>query len=203
MITTLHNNESAFENFSNLLNKIILDVENTGTEITSENINIYYGYMSNEMKEKYGEILHPILTDRRAYIDSILDLKLKDLSFSYDKKGNWISYCYFGIHDTLKPIEEYIKEIKESEAYKSVKALCQTEIPDYIQLEDFKEVSRDVLFKYLNKTIGKKKWRVVPERTNIYGYRLNSRDSNKIVGLMIVRPDDSKEENTKFYICNK
>jgi hypothetical protein len=128
-MNALQNNETAFENFSNLLNQIINDIGNTGTEITSENINIYYGYMSNEMKEEYGEILHPILTDRRAYIDSILDLKLKDLSFSYDKKGNWISCCYFGIHDTLRPIQEYINQIKESEQYKisTSECLCNTD----------------------------------------------------------------------------
>lgn len=124
-MNALYNNENAFENFSNLLNQFINDLGNTGTEITSENINIYYGHMSNEMKEEYGEILHPILTDRRSYIDSILDLKLKDLSFSYDKKGNWISYCYFGIQDTLKPIDEYINQIKESEQYKISTSECR------------------------------------------------------------------------------
>ena len=174
-----------------------------GAEITQENIHLYYEFMSDEDIEKYKEILTEIFQYRYSRIFDNVNLHISHLVFKTVEKYYYVGQTVFGVKDNLQPIDEYIEEIKESEAYKNAKPLCQIEIPDYIQLEDFKEVPRDELFKYLDKTIGKKKWRVQTERTNIYGYRLNSSDSNKIVGLMIVRPNVSKEENTKFYICNK
>lgn len=195
-------------------------------EITKDNIHLYYEFMSdedlldnslllitgsNEINKRFNKVVETLNLSKDdycgAYNDTVIygftngDPEFKKLNVSW---GAFIlRYEIFGIKDTLKPIDEYIKEIKESEAYKNYKPLCQTEIPDYIQLEEFKEVPRDELFSYLNKTIGKKKWRVQTERTNIYGYRINSSDNNKIVGLMIVSPDDNKKTNTKYYICNK
>lgn len=180
-----------------------------GVEITQENIHLFYKFMSDEEFKNYSSLIWVVISNRFQFIKD--ELVLDDTIFRYDNDiilfdivdNTKIGIYIFGIKDTFKPIDEYIKEIKESEAYKNAKPLCQIEIPDYIQLEDFKEVSRDELFKYLDKTIGKKKWRVQTERTNIHGYRLNSSDNNKIVGLMIVNPDDTKKEKTKYYIYNK
>ncbi len=218
-------NKKKFEDFQKELLKENYVYGNSDFKITRENINLYYEFMSDEdlldnslilitgsngINQRFNKVVETLNLSKDscgAYNDTVIygitneNPKFKQLNVSW---GAFIlRYEIFGIKDTLKPIDEYIKEIKKSEAYKNAKPLCQIEIPDYIQLEDFKEVPRDELFKYLDKTIGKKKWRVQTERTNIYGYRLNSSDSNKIVGLMIVRPNVSKEENTKFYICNK
>lgn len=207
--------ESSREKAILKLNLILDDYEKDNCVIDAENIHLYYEFMSDEDLKKIfnWSFMSNVFGNRIIYITDIFGwrdnkkvLKLdywKTFDKYYVKNNDYTRFSFFGIMDTLKPIDEYIKEIKESEAYKNYKLLCQTEIPDYIQIEEFKEVPRDELFSYLNKTIGKKKWRVQTERTNIYGYRINSSNNNKIVGLMIVMQDNSKEENIKYYILNK
>ena len=207
--------ESSREKAILKLNLILDDYEKDNCVIDAENIHLYYEFMSDEDLKKIfnWSFMSNVVGNRIIYITDIFGwrdnkkvLKLdywKTFDKYYVKNNDYTRFSFFGIMDTLKPIDEYIKEIKESEAYKNYKLLCQTEIPDYIQIEEFKEVPRDELFSYLNKTIGKKKWRVQTERTNIYGYRINSSNNNKIVGLMIVMQDNSKEENIKYYILNK
>jgi hypothetical protein len=100
------------------LNLIVDDYEKDNNVIDAVNIYLYYEFMSQDILNIYGELLHPILTTRRVDVDDILNVSLEQLSFSYDRKGNWTSYTYFGLKDILKPIDEYIKEIKDSNDYK-------------------------------------------------------------------------------------
>jgi hypothetical protein len=89
--------------------------------ITVDNISLYYEFMSDEDLEKYRVILRNIFYDRKLII-------LKSLNFinsySDEKKSHYIydaikkHQSFFGIKDTLKPIDEYIEQIKQSEAYK-------------------------------------------------------------------------------------
>lgn len=122
---TLHNKETAFENFSNLLNQIINDLEKTGNQITKENIHIYYEYMNSETTEEYSEILDAIF-DKRAYeIMELLELE-KDNFYSNCKfitphdmdLDSIIGLIVFGVKDILKPLGNYIDEIKDSKNYK-------------------------------------------------------------------------------------
>lgn len=94
-------------------------------EITKENINLYYEFMSDEDLKKYRIILGSLFNDRNWDIIKLID----DLS-SNDKtdinfKLDWIEgtlLCtkneVFGVKDSLAPIGKYISQIKESELYK-------------------------------------------------------------------------------------
>lgn len=107
-------------------------------DITKENIHLYYEFMSDEQKtsnDNIAEILRQTFVSRYSLV-----LKhFKDIGFLQEEKGgydydliqyqgdtftyggiNLTSYksiSFFNIKDTLKPIDEYIAEIKESQAY--------------------------------------------------------------------------------------
>ena len=89
--------------------------------ITKENISIYYEFMSDEDINKYKHILDFILVNRKNHINDILfnDVCSRFKSgYSFFNIGTYrVSQTIFGIKDTLKPINEYIAEIKKSEQY--------------------------------------------------------------------------------------
>lgn len=108
------------------LNLIVDDYEKDNDIIDKDNIYLYYEFMNDEDLEKYSCLLSDIFNNR-------LIQAFKNLSFSSDQihiflckytlqilsKDRYIkSSCIFGTKDTLKPIDEYIADIKESEAYK-------------------------------------------------------------------------------------
>jgi len=72
--------------------------------------------------------------------------------------------------------------------------------PSHIKIEDFREVSKKELAKFLDHTIGKKNWRVGAETDDIYAYRMNSANSNSIVALCVYEKNVSKEKCVKMYI---
>lgn len=91
--------------------------------ITKDNIDIYYEFMGDEDLEKYTEIINPILGSRynTVFHRFFSILKLSDFSYfeySDNYKGLIYRQCLFGINDTLKPIDEYIEDIKASNEYK-------------------------------------------------------------------------------------
>lgn len=91
----------------------------SGVEITQENIHLYYEFMDIESVYKLGSsslMLSKIHDKRLLQIIDLLKIDIKELSAN---NKNCIHAYYFGVKDNLKPIDEYVSQIKESEAYKS------------------------------------------------------------------------------------
>jgi hypothetical protein len=89
--------------------------------ITGDNIHLYYELMSKSERNKISNILDGIFKIRLNTIKNLLDINVPilDDNFTYEmNKNNQVSMTLFGTKDTLKPLEEYIKDIKESEQYK-------------------------------------------------------------------------------------
>jgi len=75
--------------------------------ITKDNIHLYYEFMSDEDKNIYHNLIWTLLVERYKFI--IKTLSLCDFQ---------VGVGFFKVKDTLKPIDEYIEEIKESSKYK-------------------------------------------------------------------------------------
>ena len=89
--------------------------------ITKENISIYYEFMNNDDLIKYKSIIDEILVYRKDFINeklfSTIDSRIKG-GYSFTDIGAYrIKQTIFEVKDTLKPINEYIAEIKKSEQY--------------------------------------------------------------------------------------
>lgn len=118
-------------------------------EITKDNIHLYYEFMDKKDLDKhgdFGDLLHSVLTTRRAEVDDIINVPLEDFSFSYGSKGNWTSYNYFGVEDTLKPLHDYIEEIKESDGYKKYVAENSLNKTEHVLIDkdNWKLIKNDV-----------------------------------------------------------
>lgn len=105
--------------------------------ITKDNIHLYYEFMSNEDKIKVSHTLLNLLFKARAleinkvlntlYSSELSDLKVINITYYKTNKtskpaiydnGKCLDWGgNFGIKDTLNPINEYIKQIKQSEQY--------------------------------------------------------------------------------------
>ncbi|MCT7648942.1 hypothetical protein [Aliarcobacter butzleri] len=111
-------------------------------EISEDNIHLYYKFMNKENISKYRDILHTFFNKRHPLnIEDFLEIDKEVI------KDNWKYNCfadgkiktqsYFGIKDTLKPIDEYIEEIKESEQYKIFTSECRcNNCMTYFESED-------------------------------------------------------------------
>jgi hypothetical protein len=110
--------------------------------ITKDNIHLYYEFMSDDDFNKYGAYLRILFTSRYTLIRKhfqkiglLVDngngydfdmLHYKGDVFEYDcpfgdtsiKSKSYKGISFFGVKDTLKPIDEYIEEIKTSSEYK-------------------------------------------------------------------------------------
>lgn len=115
-----------------------------GVTITKDNIAEYYEFMSDEDIENNLKVVSDMLKERSivlfkllfgsSFVDvSKIENHVKSNVFSdgvFHGDSNIFSYCifysisYFGVKDTLKPIDEYIAEIKGSEAYKAHILVC-------------------------------------------------------------------------------
>jgi len=115
----------------------LLDISQNKVTITKDNIHLYYEFMNDEDKIKNSFILCDIFDRRQDKIAFILNQDRgvyevatfekpngDAMKIFYYLKKHWrgISLISFGVEDTLKPINEYITEIKESKAYKEYKA---------------------------------------------------------------------------------
>ena len=105
--------------------KLKKEFENGNVVITEDNIALYYEFMGEEDKNKYKELLSDLFIDRHE------NYVLKSLNLDYFGTKQYmtnvlsntfqqfrIGLSFFGIKDTLKPIDEYIEEIKASSEYK-------------------------------------------------------------------------------------
>ncbi|AXH16362.1 hypothetical protein CP985_03185 [Malaciobacter mytili LMG 24559] len=93
-------------------------------EITEDNIHEFYEFMNDEDLIKNKDLIHEVIFENKMEVFS--KLFEKDLINEKDFpecnnilcfQGFVLKYSLFGIIDTLKPIDEYIQEIKNSEAY--------------------------------------------------------------------------------------
>lgn len=98
-------------------------LQNDGTiTITKDNIHLYYEFFNDEDLESQIELFDNVMYNRLFLATQILKVDnfhnhLKKL-FSKNSYPSYFGYLLFGIKDTLKPIDEYIAEIKESSEYK-------------------------------------------------------------------------------------
>lgn len=87
-------------------------------EITHENLNTFYPYMSNEDKIQYKFIIDMVLRKRFDLLEQHLSMCLLDEDYKEVLFENYrIEQSVFRIKDKLLPIDDYIKKIMSSEAY--------------------------------------------------------------------------------------
>lgn len=109
--------------------KIVFNIDNDFLIIedilTIDNISLYYEFMSSDNLQKYSFLVWIAICDRVQIIED--KLVLHDVIYKNDNdiilfdrvNGFKAGISFFGIKDTLKPIDGYISEIKESEIYKN------------------------------------------------------------------------------------
>jgi len=92
--------------------------------ITKDNIHLYYEYMSDEELEKYSSLIWIVLSERhfkiieKLQVDKEKIYSKNDNTLLFYRVNNFkIGFSWFGAKDTLKPIYQYITEIKASEKY--------------------------------------------------------------------------------------
>jgi len=125
--------------------KITFEVDLSKVDITKDNIHLYYEFMDTPTKIKFsqtalnlklhersGEIaeklnLTPGLLADHGHMSTTYyktngtpmpDILLDGKCLWWDNTSGTIGVSYFGVKDTLRPIEEYIAEIKQSQTYK-------------------------------------------------------------------------------------
>ncbi len=108
------------------------EYENGTVVITKDNIHLYYEFMSDEDKYTHSDLIHKILIlERQFQVFKQLEINVNDESTwkkiqekhiekqIENKRTEWVTDLkIFGIKDILKPIDEYIAEIKASSEYK-------------------------------------------------------------------------------------
>ena len=100
------------------LNLIVDDYEKDNNIIDAENIHLYYEFMDIEQVCKIGStkiFLSKLHDNRHEKIIQLLNIDVKILC---DFRKTCIHSYYFGVKDTMKPIHEYIADIKDSNDYK-------------------------------------------------------------------------------------
>lgn len=107
-----------------MLNAIFDDVV-----MTKDNIYLYYEFMGDEDKKIEFEILNPLFYERALELDRLIFLLGTEIGDKkkyvvIDKISSLfsINLVSFGVKDTLKPIDEYIAEIKASKEYQEYMA---------------------------------------------------------------------------------
>ena len=99
--------------------------------ITKDNIHLYYKFMSDEDKYTHSIIIHQSFYERNKKLELFytkengyisIEIMRNIYKNTYVKEGicyigECVAQSYFGVKDTMKPIEEYIEEIKASEEY--------------------------------------------------------------------------------------
>jgi len=128
------------------------------TEITKDNIHLYYEFMDTSTKIKFSQTaLNLKLHERSSQIAEKLnltpefladhghisttyyktngtptpDLHLDGKCLWWDNASGTIDVSYFGVKDNLRPIDEYIAEIKQSPQYKEYLQKNLTNINDF------------------------------------------------------------------------
>lgn len=109
--------ETSTEKAIEKLNIIVDDYEKDKNLITKENIHLYYEFMSDENLKQNESLITKVLDDRFKQVCFNLGVTVDVIQ----NNAWYTTYInqYFGVKDTLKPINEYIEEIKASSEYKA------------------------------------------------------------------------------------
>lgn len=110
--------KAILNHFRNFIKEIAEYFLKNGVVITQENIHLYYEFMNNEQVCKIGStkiFLSKLHDNRHEKIIQLLNIDVKILC---DFRKTCIHSYYFGVKDTMKPIDEYIADIKDSNDYK-------------------------------------------------------------------------------------
>ncbi|WP_420472509.1 hypothetical protein [Brevundimonas sp. FT23042] len=126
--------------------------------ITKDNIHLYYEFLKIKDMRRFRNIISPILHDRLALIVDALNIPRDYISLS--SLGIW--HSFFNIRDTLKPIDDYIEDIKESSEYK-----------EYISKSIFKKGDKIICTKELKTTCNNEQ-KILFKLNKIYHVDLNS-----------------------------
>ena len=160
-------------------------------EISEDNIHLYYKFMNKDDISKYRDILHTFFNKRHPLnIEDFLEIDKEVIreNWKYDcfADGKIKTQSYFGIKDILKPIDEYIEEIKNSDAFKEFKRdiliqeaidITNVVIIDFSEDEVAEYIERCI--KYLNKRFGSKYVLEIWETDEIYGQRDDEDDCSE------------------------
>ncbi|MFX4241092.1 hypothetical protein ACOL3H_11960 [Aliarcobacter butzleri] len=190
-----NSSESSIEKSILELNLMVDDYEKDNNVVDKENIHLYYNFMSDEDLKKIlnWSILSNVFSNRIIYITDIFGwrdnkkvLKLeywKAFDKYYVKNNDYTRFSFFGIMDTLNPIDEYISDIKNSDAFKEFERdkLLQESIDiSNVVIIDFSEDEIteyiDRCIKYLNKRFGPKYIIKIWETDEVYGQRNDEED---------------------------
>ncbi|MDQ1341247.1 MAG: hypothetical protein QG567_2405, partial [Campylobacterota bacterium] len=114
----------AIKNYKMEMYMFKLEIEKDNPDfITKDNIAQYYEFMSDEDKYNNLSIVMDVFNNRQRDIEAALNVRLvAPISENLHFKGSPIGRSSFGMKDTLKPIDEYIEDIKASEEYQAYKS---------------------------------------------------------------------------------
>ena len=167
-----------------------------GVEITEENLPLYHKFMSDEDLIYNRKIVDSVLAKRLKMLADILNIKnnkelqvfgVEGLNGSDTARIHSLDVVFnnyllrtviYEVEDTLAPINEYIEEIKNSDAFKEFKRdiliqeaidITNVVIIDFSEDEVAEYIERCI--KYLNKRFGSKYVLEIWETDEIYGQR--------------------------------
>ena len=167
-----------------------------GVEITEENLPLYHKFMSDEDLIYNRKIVDSVLAKRLKMLADILNIKnnkelqvfgVEGLNGSDTTRIHRLDVVFnnyllktviYEVEDTLAPINEYIEEIKNSDAFKEFKRdiliqeaidITNVVIIDFSEDEVAEYIERCI--KYLNKRFGSKYVLEIWETDEIYGQR--------------------------------
>ena len=167
-----------------------------GVEITEENLPYYHRFMSDEDLIYNRKIVDSVLAKRLKMLADILNIKnnkelqvfgVEGLNGSDTTRIHSLDVVFnnyllktviYEAEDTLAPINEYIEEIKNSDAFKEFKRdiliqeaidITNVVIIDFSEDEVAEYIERCI--KYLNKRFGSKYVLEIWETDEIYGQR--------------------------------
>lgn len=101
---------------------------NTGSMSTDENAEFFHRYIDhvNKVKHQISDALDSLISHRTFEVAHALKLGdkrnvwLKYAKYETNENGtNNIGYSVFGVEETYKPLDEFLTEIKESDAYRA------------------------------------------------------------------------------------
>ena len=167
-----------------------------GVEITEENLPLYHRFMSDEDLIYNRKIVDSVLAKRLKMLADVLNIKnnkelqvfgVEGLNGSDTTRIHSLDVVFnnyllktviYEAEDTLAPINEYIEEIKNSDAFKEFKRdiliqeaidITNVVIIDFSEDEVAEYIERCI--KYLNKRFGSKYVLEIWETDEIYGQR--------------------------------
>ena len=130
-----NSSESSIEKAILELNLMVDDYEKDNNVVDKENIHLYYESMSDEDLieiENHNNLVSDVIFNRKMDVYVLLteEADTKETEWIQcdnilNHEGFVLKYSLFGIKDTLRPIDEYIEEIKESEQYKIFTSECR------------------------------------------------------------------------------